>query len=229
MFRRKQNQRVQLINATPLKAKSDSHRDNQDIVSLSSSSVWIQPKHGKGKRSSDAKKQPARRSRSLEGCLDNTDHVTILAEHEKETLQYASHPQGLDVNADSDKNSLEDSNTRVGSVLGRRLQSLATPSPSQLTVSGSFASTVHSSHFAQKPESAMISKDAHQVASARTAAMSETTAASSLVGKRLHNDRTQADLMPAKTNYPKEQLEDDPFRDRTDTANSIKFDISYDL
>ena len=90
MFRRKQNQTVQLNSVTPLGAKSGKLQSSSQVnkIQSSSSAGGIQP--GGGVK---AKLTPVQRSKSLEGTLDldNTDLVT-----DKKKFQYSSHPHGLD-------------------------------------------------------------------------------------------------------------------------------------
>ena len=89
----------------------------------------MQQRRQKGLKFYDAKMNPARRSRSLEGNLDNidVDHVTFR-EGDKGKALHNSHSHSLDVN----KSNQQRGSARFSAshILGRRLQIIATPTSS---------------------------------------------------------------------------------------------------
>jgi hypothetical protein len=121
MFRRKQNQAVQLIGVHyPLGAQLHSDRRH---CSQQSTSRGMQQQGGS--KFGDAKMNPARRSQSLEGNLDNigTSHVTAVGEDDKRKSLHSSHPHGLDVGNQQRGTGVVASFPAQG----RRLQIIATP------------------------------------------------------------------------------------------------------
>ena len=295
MFRRKQNQIGQLISATSLEATSEGHHDIHDKQRVSMSSMGVQQRLEE--RSYYVKKPPARRSKSLEGSIDNIDHVTVSKE-DKGKPQQRSQPHGPDENTNFDKSSCGQQKGIAVSRspnLGRRLQNIASsPSnPPTKTVQDTRQDTVTMKVEEQaslEPRTKQFIPDQSECAQSQTpTSRSETIAKVSGrspiynagEGGRNNKGKDRAEIkiedqqMPhsprldrrsqnyskvyvastaaagcqerlvsnpnsvgqakttlgralAKTNYPTEPV-NDPFRDRTDTANSIKFDISYDL
>ena len=272
MFRRKQNQMIQLINVRPVGAESDHDHDSSQVSMVQSSSsrgIW----HGRGLK---AKMTPERRSKSLEGNLDNVDLVTV-ADQDRRKSQYRSQPHGLNVNTDPVKDDPQKSALHVSPVQGRRIQITATPpssfppSPPSTTstaAEGTVTTHVHV-HVSREPQPKQrniaddsvtaIPASSYDVASMKTQQkhsrtvdtakaksgenemkfgdprMPPSTRAQHHTNVSPHDQGKSISTMqvglssklPTKTNYAEQG--DEQFRDSTDTANSIKFDISYDL
>ena len=273
MFRRKQNQ---LVTVRTLGAESDNHDDSSQVNTVQSSSsrgIW----HG---RRLKAKMTPERRSKSLEGNLDNIDLVTV-ADQDKRKSQYSSQPHSLDINTDHIKDNPERNTLHVSPVQGRRLQIRTTP-PSSFppshpsTTSTAAKSTVATQvkvYMSREPQpkqrivdhsitaipvsgcdaTSMKTQQEHRSTVDTTNVKSVENVDQMKFGdlRMPPSTRAQCHLpyqnvsahdqgkltstmqarpsskLPTTTNY--HEPRDEQFRDRTDTANSIKFDISYDL
>ena len=143
MFRRKQNQtEQQLIGVHPLGAQLLlDHRRHSSQQSDEANVTTALTSRGKqrqgGLKFNNAKMNPARRSHSLEGNLDNVGidagHVTGIGEGDKGKPLHSSHPHGLDV----DHQQKRSRGTESFPVRGWRLQIIATPPSSS---SSSFSS-----------------------------------------------------------------------------------------
>ena len=276
MFRRKQNEVVQLIGVHPLGAQlDDPHSQQSDDANVSTvlSSGGMRQKPLVGLKFYNAKMNPARRSRSLEGNLDNfdVDHVTIR-EEDKGKLSHSSHPHGLDT---------------IGNQLpmGRRLQIIATPpsssslqhSPQPATSSSPTVDNIIRSdveiQVPCQPKKHQISdtvghEPSYEFMTQQQSGMDVPHSSKVMARGPLHDEDalefgmksgetkmpipagsgekatsseqihsqpvSQLADLPPKTNYPDPRTTktDDStsvFRERTDTANSAMFDISYDL
>lgn len=271
MFRRKQNQIVQLINVTPLGAKSDRLHDSNQVNTVQSSSsrgIW----HGRRLKSNMT---PERRSKSLEGNLDNIDLVTVV-DQDKRKSQHSSQPHGLNVNTDPVKDNPQMSALHVSPVVDHRPLITAIPHssfppspPSTMSTAAEGTATTHVGVTRERITDDSVTAfpgGGHDVISTKTLLKHSNTVDMKKVksGKSDGEDvdpmkfedfrmpqsiRAQQHLpyqnvlaqkqltstmqagpsskSPMKTNHP--EPGDKQFRDRTDTANSIKFDISYDL
>ena len=272
MFRRKQNQIVQLIGIHPLGAELDPCSQQSDDTNVTTVLGGMPG----GLKFHDAKMNPARRSWSLEDNLDkfDVDHVTIRGE-DKGKSSHSSHPHGLNVDN-------QQRNRGVASIsaspMGRRLQIIATPpSSSSLLSPTSSSPTVddviktnveiqvphqpkhHQLSDAVKPAPFSNLKPQQQsgvdVTHSSDVMVKDLTLRGEYVfGMKLEETKMPLSTIPAgsgekatsseqihgqpvsqfppKTNYPDPntaETDDNVFRERTDTANSAMFDISYDL
>ena len=225
MFRRKQNQIVKLISTKSLDVTSEGQCDIRE----KNSAATERP----GDRSSKVKKPIARRSKSLEGNLDLIDHVTVSKE-DKGKPQHSSQPHGLDEDTNSGQSSSHGQSSHFS---GRRMQVLSTPptsTPTQEQTSARVqaASDTHPDTI-KTPQEQHMKPVASDLSSSQPKSSSQNIASTTGHNETLATDRgsvvqVKLSLPPTKTNYPTDPA-NDPFRDRTDTANSIKFDISYDL
>lgn len=217
MFRQKQNQAVQLIGIHPLGAQLDDNHDRcRSQQSDDTSVTTARGKQQGGSKIHDTKMNPARRSQSLEGNLDNigVDHVTILEGNKRKSF-HSSHPHGLD--GDILGNQQMSKGVTSLPVKGRRLQIIATP-PS---------SSPSCSLLSPRPPPPDVSNSPTV-----TGAGSREKATSS-ESEGTCRGQPASQFPAAKTNYPDPKTDstsdDVAFRVRTDTANSAMFDISYDL
>ena len=117
----------------------------------------------------NAKMNPVRRSRSLEGNLDNIDHVTIGEDDSnKGRVLYSSHPHGIEGNQQRSAACFN-----VSPILGRRLEIIATPTSSSplppATSSSPKTSKVHIQHQSD-PKSTPLSKTQQQNVSSEVTA-----------------------------------------------------------
>lgn len=242
MFRRKQNQTVQLISITPQGTRFDDHLHQQTVKTNSSGGNLKQQQSAGG---SDVKMTPARRSRSLEGNLDNFDYLTITEQNKrKEPHMYGSHPHSLDATS---SNCHGDSNPQtgtgafsVGPTMGRRLHIVATPPSSSSSSPPSDqipTTTMAVSEQQRDSDKAILENTTYHMSKKGEAGeadedmvkmkFEELKMAPSSMPLTHHAPAHDQSKSATKTNYP--EPDGDPFRGRTDTTNSVKFDISYDL
>ena len=181
-----------------------------------------QGRHLGGLKFHDAKMTPARRSWSLEGNLDIANHV-IIRDEDKGKAQYSSHLHGLDVNESNQQRGSVRFSATASHILGRRLQIIATPTSASSTPPATSSS----------PTVNDIIKTDVDIQVPHNQPKQQCAYSSEVVTKEARGEEEDAGIpsqqIPSKTNYPDPKTDNNAFRERTDTANSAIFDISYDL